>query len=124
MAKKKKKDEKTAKKTHFLLIFVVIFLICGCVGGYFLGDHLVKNDKFELIGEKTITLNVGESYIEQGVNVVAFGKKVKSDKIKITNNVDTSKAGSYYVKYTTSNLRFFNVTRYRTVIVLESEVDA
>ena len=85
MAKSKKKEEKTKKKSHFLLIFVIIFLICGCIGGYFLGDHIVKNDKFELIGEKTIMLNVGEEYVEQGVDIVAFGKKVKSDKIKNAN---------------------------------------
>lgn len=52
----------------------------GCIGGVIVSMQLTKNDKFELNGEKTVYLEIGEKYIEQGVTVISFGKDV-SDKI-------------------------------------------
>ena len=120
MSKKKKEPQ----KRHFLLIAVLIFIFLGCAGGYFLGEHIVKNDKFEVIGEKTIVLTVGQDYVEQGVNVIALGKKVANDKIKIKSDVDTTKAGNYIVEYRVNHIRFKNVVKYRAVIVKESEASA
>lgn len=85
MAKRKsevqKAAEKAVKKTHTAtVVLAVLFFVIGCIGGVIVSMQLTKNDKFELNGEKTVYLEIGEKYIEQGVTVISFGKDV-SDKI-------------------------------------------
>lgn len=120
MAKSRKKQiEKIAKKVNpfVLLLFVIIF--AGFVaGGYFLSNNMIKNDTFELIGDKTIQLSVGQTYTDEGAKAISFGKDI-SHKIVTENNIDFSTAGNYYIKYTVDDIRFKDVVRYRTIIVVE-----
>ena len=108
-----------AKKSHpIAMLLVVIFLVVGCFAGYFVSVYLTKNDKFEIIGDKEIVLYVGEEYEELGAEVVAFGKDISSE-IIIENEIDNTKAGTYYVKYTIDNFKYSGVVRYRYVTVVE-----
>lgn len=122
MAKKKTKLEKTIKKQSKLhplaTIFVIIFLVCGLLGGWFTVKYLTKNDKFEIVGEQTITLTLGEDYVDEGAVAVSFGKDISS-KIKSENNVDKAKVGRYFIKYTVDDFRYKSVVKYRYIVYVE-----
>lgn len=125
MAKKKtstyKKVEKAVKNTSPKIIAVtLIFLVLGLILGVGSCYFLTKNDKFEIIGEKDITLNVGDSYVESGAKVIAFGKDL-SNQIEIESDVNTSVAGIYVVKYKVNNFKYKDIVRVRYVTVLEVE---
>lgn len=125
MAKKKtstyKKVEKAVKNTSPKIIAVtLIFLVLGLILGVGSCYFLTKNDKFEIIGEKDITLNVGDSYVERGAKVIAFGKDL-SNQIEIESDVNTSVAGIYVVKYKVNNFKYKDIVRVRYVTVLEVE---
>ena len=117
-SKQTKNQNTKGKYSPFLLSLALIFLVFG-VGGFFTFNLLTKNDEFSLVGEKEITLNVGDEYVEQGTKVISFGKD-KSSQVVIESNVDTSVAGEYYVKYTIKDFRFKDVVRYRYVKVVEA----
>ena len=121
---KKSKIEKTIdkqKKAHpVAFLLVVLFLLAGAVAGYFTVKHLTKNDKFELVGAKTITLRLGETYEDEAAVAISFGRDV-SEKIKVENNINNLEAGRYYIKYTIDDLRFGGVIKYRYIIYLDEE---
>ena len=118
--KLKREAKKQAKKNPILVILLVLFLGGGAIGGYFGGKYITRNDTFEVVGEKTVYLSVGESFEDEGAKAVSFGRDV-SDKIvaEVDENLDTSVAGEYYVKYTVDDIRFKSVVRYRYIIVQE-----
>lgn len=114
---KKTKKKNQPKKSTFLTVLMVIILIFGG-GGFLTFNLLTKNDEFSIIGEKNITLTVGDAYVEQGAKIISFGSD-KSESVIVESTVDTSVAGEYYVKYSSSDYRFKNVIRYRYVVVEE-----
>ena len=112
------KTKKTQKMPVFLTTLLIIAIIFGA-GGFFTFRLLTQNDEFTIVGDKQITLTVGDEYVEQGVKIVSFGKD-KSSQVVIENTIDTSVAGKYYVKYTAKDYRFKDVVRYRYVTVEEA----
>ncbi len=113
-------ENKKRKRSIWSMIIFLLFVGLA-VGGYFFGGHLIRNDKFELLGEKQIVLRLGEQYTaEQDAVAISFGKDI-SKKIKRTDNIDYEKAGNYYICYTVDDIRYKNVKLYRT-IVISSEV--
>ena len=128
MAKNKNKAlKKAVKKTSpITLIIVIMFFAVGLVGGFFGYKYLIKDDKFELIGEKEILVFQNDVidenlYNQKSVNIVIFGKEAK-DKLEITydeRGLDSSKLGTYYVTYKSKSVRFYNVTLVRKIIVQE-----
>ena len=100
-----------------LILLFLVFAAC-VVGGYFTCQAICKNDKFEIIGSKTIILTLGESYQDEGAIAIAFGKDISS-KIETNDNIDFQTPGSYYIKYTIDNLRYKGVERYRQIIIEE-----
>lgn len=115
MAKKK------STKMSISLIVILIILIVGAVAGYFVAKKVTEDDKFVLVGEKVIEVEVGGSYEDEGAIVISFGKDI-SDKVKVdTSNVDYSTVGEYYIKYTVDNFRFKGIERYRIIKVVEAE---
>lgn len=114
MAKKK------STKMTFSLILTLLLLAVGAVCGYFVAQKITKNDKFEIIGERIIEIEVGEEYTDEGAVAISFGKNL-SNKIIVENTVDNTVVGEYYIKYTVDNFRFKGVARYRIVKVVEVE---
>ena len=116
--KNTEKTSKTSKKSTKIGLFsLIILLIIGGVAGYFTSRYvLTKDDIFEVIGDKTITLSLGETYQDEGAIAIAFGKDVSSE-IKVETNVDYEKEGTYYIRYTVDNIRYLNIERYRTIII-------
>lgn len=122
MAKRSKKNiEKVKKKHPFAFIVVIALLAVGIIGGYFTVKTITKNDTFELIGEKHITLTLGQSYQDEGAKAVFFGKDVSSE-IVSENNIDFTKAGQYYIKYEYSNAFYKNIVKYRYITIISEEV--
>lgn len=122
MAKRKSSSqrmvENAVKKTHGLTIFFcVLFLIIGAVGGWFGYTIISKNDTFEVVGEKEITLTIGQTYTEQGCKAVVFGKDL-SEQIKIESDIDTTKEGTYFVVYTVDNFKYKNIQKVRVINVV------
>lgn len=115
-----KAAEKAVKKTHTAtVVLAILFFVIGCVGGVIVSMQLTKNDKFELNGKKTVYLEIGEKYIEQGVTVISFGKDV-SDKITTGGDfgaMNTDIEGVYQIVYKIDDLRWGDYQRVRTVIV-------
>lgn len=121
--KLKSQTKKAIKKTHgATLLLAVLFLIVGAVGGWFCYGYVCKNDKFEVVGDKEITLTLNASYVEQGVNIVAFGKDVSST-VKIEGEVNTAVEGEYYITYTVDNFKFKDVKKVRVVKVTAGEAN-
>ena len=79
-------------------------------------SYLTKNDTFELIGDKNITLEINETYTEQGVKIISFGKDLKNE-VKIESNLDTSKEGVYTIIYTINSSRYKNIKRVRYITI-------
>lgn len=79
-------------------IAVVILLIV------FIAMYIFFPYKIYLNGQKEITINYGEKYIEEGAKlkkgIIPINKK-----IQIESNIDTNKLGDYTVTYTFSNLK-------------------
>ena len=119
-----KAAEKAVKKTHTAtVVLAILFFVFGCIGGVIVSMQLTKNDKFELNGEKTVYLEIGEKYIEQGVTVISFGKDV-SDKITTGGDfgtMNTDIEGVYQIVYKIDDLRWGDYQRVRIVIVGDPE---
>lgn len=111
---------KAKKSLKFIILLV---LIAGAiVGGFFTAKHITRNDTFEIIGERTVTIQVGQVYEDQGAKAISFGKDVSS-KITTESNVNNMEEGSYYIKYTVDDIRYKNIERYRIVIVVATSED-
>ena len=119
-----KAAEKAVKKTHTAtVVLAVLFFVIGCIGGVIVSMQLTKNDKFELNGEKTVYLEIGEKYVEPGVTVISIGKDV-SDKITTGGDfaaMNTDVEGVYQIVYKIDDLRWGDYQRVRTVIVGDPE---
>jgi len=130
MAKKstEKKIRNYFKKLPGLTKFiaVVVFLIAA-LGTFGTSYILQRNDKFELKGEKTITMNVGGSYIEpklkDAIECISFGRDVINT-VSINEENTTydpiespKKEGVYYIEYHTSDFKYSSYVRIRKIVV-------
>ena len=68
-----------------------------------------------------MTLNVGEVYTEKGATAKDDKDGDITSSIQISGNVNTSKAGTYTVKYTVKNSLGKQSTKTRTIIVKDKE---
>lgn len=88
------------------------------------GNSNKNNDSEPVItlnGENHITLNVGETYIEQGATAKDDKDGDISSKISISGSVNTSKAGKYTITYSVKNSNGKTVTKTRTITVNAKE---
>lgn len=76
----------------------------------------------KLFGEEKMVLTVGDTYKELGATAMDNIDKDITNKIKISGEVDTSKAGTYKVQYTVSDSSNNKSTTIREVIVQEKQV--
>ena len=118
------------KKFSFKVVALAIFLLfVGVVLGYWGVKYLTRNDCFNIIGAEEITLEIGETYLDEGVNVVAFGVD-ETDKVEIYTNLKKDKdgkfysqtEGTFYIKYTVNNIKYgsiFKVQKIRLIHFVE-----
>ena len=126
-----KKIKKQMKKASPVAIIVaVLLLVIGAVGGFFGVKFLTKNDCFEIVGSDYVSLTIGESYVDQGVKVIAFNKD-DADKVIVDTNLKQNEDGSYYaeevgtyyITYNVNNLKYgsiFKVQKVRLIDVVEA----
>ena len=86
-------------------------------------ENDTEKPKMALFGDKTITLKVGDEYKELKATAVDNVDGDISNKIKITGEVDTTKAGTYEIVYTVKDAAKNKASITRTVIVEEKEVE-
>lgn len=70
-----------------------------------------------LYGDNPVYLNIGESYQEPGYKVIDSIDSDITNKVVVSNNIDTSKKGVYRVTYTVTNSSGITTTNTRVVIV-------
>ena len=120
-------NKKSEAKATFKLA-IVFCLLFGALIGYVSLKFICKNDCFEMVGTKNITLSIGDTYVDAGVKVVAFGKEA-NDKIIVEvfeNNtniggidqIDTSKETTYQIVYTVSSFRYKDIRLIRTLQII------
>ena len=80
-----------------------------------------KAPKISLIGESSMTLNVGDTYIEKGATAKDDKDGDITEKIKISGSVNTSKAGTYTINYSVKNSADKETTKTRTIVVKDKE---
>ena len=102
-------------KNKIIFIFLVIAIISIFLG-YFTGKIICGEDKFMLNGKSTIVLGLEQTYVDEGITAIAFGKDISNQVITIT-NINFGVPGQYYIKYTIKNIRFKGVEKYRIVII-------
>ena len=131
--KTKKVIRKIKKISPTALIISFLLLIGGACGGWFGTQFITKNDCFTLIGKDEITKVVGQSYVDQGVNVISFGKDLK-DKVKVETNLTKNQDGTYtsnevgtfYMIYTVDSIKYgtiFKVQKIRLITFVEESED-
>lgn len=132
--KAKKTAEKTVKKLPKKAKFaMVLFFLIGVVAAYFGGGIICKNDCFEINGKKSIVIEANQTYVDEGVNVIAFGQdaisKVSvevykdSTKLESLDQIDTSTPGTYQIVYKVNSIRFKDVQLIRTLTITEASAN-
>ena len=101
------------KKFIIFFLVVLILAIGVCLGLYYRKDYLYDYN-IKLNGESVVEIPVNSKYEDDGVVVIHNGEEV-SDYI-VSNNVDTSKLGTYEVVY-----EIQRVKKVRTVKVIDNE---
>ena len=86
-------------------------------------ERPVDHTYIHLTGERIIYLNKGEKYTEPGYTVFdSYNSGLSNNDVKVTNNVDTNKAGVYKIVYEVTNSRGITTSEVRTVIVMDSDI--
>ena len=85
-------------------IVIVGLILIGVIA------YIVLPYKIELKGNKEVTINYGDNYIEEGATLKK-GIITVNKSIKIEGNVDTKKIGTYNVTYTIYNERVTRVVK-------------
>ena len=125
----KKVNKELKKLSVGAIIVAVMLLVIGAVGGFFGLKVVMKNDCFVLNGQDEITLQLGETYTDEGAKVIAFGKD-DANKVTIETNLTKKEDGSYtaeevgtyYMVYKVENLKYgklFKVQKIRLITFVE-----
>lgn len=132
----KKKSSLGVKAILIILLVTIIGAGIGAGACYIVS----KDDHFTIIGKEEITLtlraegeeiNSENSYIDEGVEVVSFGRDV-SDKVYIETDLKTNEDGSftadevgtYYIVYKVNDIKYgkiFTVQRIRLITFVEGK---
>ena len=103
--------KKKIKKSN-LAKCAVVFLSLGILIGSLLWFFICRNDKFDLVGQDQIVLQLGDIYYDESVSIVAFGKDISSEVVIETDLIQNNsngfyaqEAGTYYIKYISNNFK-------------------
>ena len=77
----------------------------------------ITNTELKLIGDKNITLNIGDTYTEPGYNATDIIDDDITDKVKTYGTVDTSVSGVYRIVYIVVNSSGITTSEVRTIYV-------
>ena len=111
------------KKLVFIVLglLIVLIVVLFCVNlGEDKNNPSIKTEYIEklvLFGNKEITINEGDKYLEPGYYAVTNYGEIKTDYVTVTGVVDTDTPGTYFITYEIDNKKIT-----RTIIVLKKEV--
>ena len=134
----KRRPARRGKPGSARFALYALCLIAGLVLGSMLWRRITRDDGFTLIGGQSVTLKVGDGreWVDPGVNLTRFGMDfsdrvtvrtdlpVSEDESERRYRLDTSKPGSYFIRYTADVWGYGDVELIRTVRVVESDTDA
>lgn len=102
----------------FIIFLLLFFIIISGTLGYL---YFTIQPDIEIIGNDDVILNVNEKYEDEGAEARVFDRNISS-KIKVINEVDTSKIGTYKVIYKVQ-LNYLKKNNYvtRTVKIVDKE---
>ena len=103
----------------------VLYLIVGVLFGYAASYVVTRNDCFVINGSKEIVIDVNDTYVDQGVKVVEFGKDITDDVIVTIYDendeeveiIDTTKEGEYTIIYSIDSNKWDDYKLIRRVII-------
>jgi len=113
-SKNSKGTLKTAFKKYGLIgsICIVVVLAFGVLVGSMTSYLVSPNDCFEFIGEREVTLFVGQKYEDEGVKVVEYGMDLSNQVVKsgsfyeeLTDGTSYEE-GSFYIIYTVNTVKY------------------
>ncbi len=106
--------------TPIILLIAVVAVVCVVV--VLLFWRIGSRSSLELVGEQTVTIAVGDDYVDEGV-IATYRDKDASENVYETNNVVTTEVGTYEVTYTLEEgRRSKSVTRHVVVEDLNGPV--
>ena len=113
-----KAAEQAVKKSHpAAVILTIVFLIVGIAAGVLVSRQITKNDKFILNGEKTVQMEVGGAFVDEGATVISFGRDISSDVQVSGDELNADVEGVYQLVYTVDDLRWGDYQLVRVVVV-------
>lgn len=131
LSKKSKNSAKKVARKVGLKALIIFFacLVLGAAIGSGAWAIVCRNDCFEIVGQDNISLQMNETYTDEGVKIVAFGRDEKqsvSIETDLTKNEDgtysATDVGTYYIKYISSCLKYgkiFKVEKIRLITFVE-----
>lgn len=122
MARKRSNVSKTAeqavKRSHpATVILTIVFLIVGIAAGVLVSKQLTKNDEFILNGEKTVQMEVGGAFVDEGATVISFGRDISSGVQVGGDELNVQQEGIYQLIYTVDDIRWGEYQLVRVIIV-------
>ena len=101
------------------LLFSIIVILSVII--LFLLYEIINKNSYNIIlnGDKEVIIYQGDTYIESGYFVYDRDNNLIEKDVKIENNIDTNKPGTYKIKYYIKEF-LKNSKTYRTVIVKEN----
>ena len=93
---------KSGSRKILLIVLVLAIIVVGIAA--IVMTFYSSNFSMKLKGDEEMTVGLNAVYEDQGVKAVIDGKDV-SDRVKVTGEVDTSKPGTYELKYSVEDLK-------------------
>ncbi len=93
---------KSGSRKILLIVLVLAIIVVGIAA--IVMTFYSSNFSMKLRGDEEMTVGLNAVYEDQGAEAVIDGKDV-SDKVKVTGEVDTSKPGTYELKYSVEDLK-------------------
>ena len=95
---KEQKKQKSNLKTAIAMFALIILIICFMITLIYTINTVTPKIEFKLIGEESITLEVGDNYAELGVIAKNNGKDI-TNLLNTISNINTNTIGEYEVCY-------------------------
>lgn len=104
-----------------LTMSFLLLTITASIIGFFEREKIdALESGFKILGNNDITLEYGNSYVEEGYIAELDGKDYKNE-VKIINNVDNTKIGEYDIEYILQYKKY-NKTLKRKVKIVDTKV--
>lgn len=121
-----KKEESNEAK----IIAGIVILVIMLTGFFMIAKNLYEREIYknsrpivEIIGDKHISINVGELFKDPGAEAHDYLDNNITNKIVVQGKVDTSKEGVYYLYYSVTNSRGLKSEEALRVVKVEKKTD-